>query len=98
MTWPAKPVMTTRQRRARRYAIVSFVLGVVSVALHFLTQGPTPNGVGPVLFLIIFPALFGIVGIVCGAMSQRYVWVVLNSLVLLSFPLMMFFGTLMFGP
>jgi len=98
MTWPDKTVMTTRQRRAQRYAVVSFVLGVVSVVLHFLTQGPTPTGVGPVLFLIIFPALFGIVGIICGAISQRYVWVVLNSLVLLSCPLIMFFGTLILGP
>lgn len=90
--------MTARQQRARRYAVVCFVLGVVSIALHFLTQGPTPTGVGPVLFLIIFPAVFGIVGVVYGAISQQYVWVVLNSLVLLSFPLFMFFGTLILGP
>lgn len=94
MTWPGKPPLTAGQSRARKYAIASFILGVLSVTLFFLTQTPTPTGWGPALLLVILPIVFGAIGIICAAISRRYVWVVLNSLLLAAFPLLMVFGSL----
>lgn len=98
MTWPSRTALTRRQRRARLYAVAMFTLGLLSVTLFFLTQGPTPTGWGPLLLLIVCPAVLGIIGIIFAVISRRYVWVVLNSLVMASFPLYMFFGTLILGP
>lgn len=98
MTWLGKSEMTASRRRARLYAIISFVLGVLSVTLFFFIQGSTPTGWGAPILLIIVPLVLGVTGVVLGVISQRYVWVILNSLVALSFPLFMFFGTLIFGP
>jgi|SRR5699024_8910730 len=95
MTWPSNSEeLTLRQRRARGYAIAAFALGALSVALFFLTQGPTPTGWGAVVLLLILPVVFGATGIVCGVMSRQHVWVVLNSLVVVAFPLLMFIGSL----
>lgn len=94
MAWPTKKELILWQRRARRYSVAAFVLGILSLSIFFLTQGPTPVGWGPVLLLLGFPVVLGATGIVFGVLSQRYVWVVLNSLVVVSFPLLMFAGSL----
>ncbi|WP_022870432.1 hypothetical protein [Yaniella halotolerans] len=93
-TQQASLELTLSQRRARRYAVAAFLLGVLSLAIFFLTQGPTPAGWGPVLLLLGFPTVFGVTGIIFGMLSRRYVWVVLNSLIVMSFPLLMFVGSL----
>lgn len=95
MTWPP---ITPRQQHARRWSVITFVLGVLSVTLFFVFQEPTPTGWRTPLLLIIFPFVLGVTGIVFGAISKHYLWVVLNGVVMLSFPLFMFFGTLILGP
>lgn len=93
-----QPAMTPRQRRARRYAQLMFISGVASVTLFFVIQEPTPTGWRTPLLLVVFTFILGVTGIVFGALSTRYVWVVLNSVVMLSFPLFMVFGSLVRGP
>lgn len=57
MTWPP---ITPGQQRARRWSVIAFVLGVLSVTLFFVFQEPTPTGWRAPLLLIIFPFVLGV--------------------------------------
>ena len=76
--------------------MIAFGLGVTSITLFLIGQGA--SGWAPPLLGVALPTVFGATGVALGAIAGRWLWVVLNGLVLLWFPGVMFFGTLILGP
>ena len=76
--------------------MIAFGLGATSIALSLI--GQDASGWARPLLGVALPTVFGASGVVLGALARRWLWVVLNGLVLLWFPGVMFFGTLFLGP
>lgn len=73
-----------------------FLLGATSVVLHF-SLGMT-TGWGPAILIIFGPFILGTLGLFFGLLAKQWVLAVLNGMLMLTFPAIMFFGTLLFGP
>lgn len=80
------------KRWARIAASICFVIGALCILVYFITL--PPQGWGPSIFLLYGPLLLGITGIIFGIIAQRWYLIVLNALPPLTFPAIMFFGTL----
>lgn len=82
------------------WASGSFLLvGAASLLVYFWTipeDGPAHPGA---LWTLMFvPVISGLLGVVFGVLARAWCLVALNVLLVLAFPLVMFVGTVVFGP
>lgn len=89
-----------RHPRSRRWnttaSLCTFVIGAGCIVLALLLQ--PGSGWLPFLLWFAFPIAFGITGVCLAYLAGRVWLIVLNLLLLCSFPALMFFGTLILGP